>query len=261
MSMMTDRERDEALEAVWVGLELDERDDQAIRGRILAMAGRDLLGGLVGEDLVVVQGDGTVDFTHDGRDRGADIIRRHRLGERLLADVLEAADVETGACEFEHVISADVADAVCTLLGHPAECPHSRPIPPGRCCRSLTRSVESIVTPLNEAEVGEECLVAYIRTDNHRRLHKLMSFGIAPGVSIKIHQRLPSYVLQVEQTQLALEEDIVADIHVRRGHHTSDGRRGRHGEGAAGKGEQGPGRRSPWGLWNRRSRRGRDSTG
>lgn len=260
MAMMTDRERDEALEAVWMGLEQEEREEKVIRERIQAMAERDLLEELVGEDLVVVRGDGTVDLTHDGRDKGADVIRRHRLGERLLADVLEAEDVEEGACEFEHVVSADVVDAVCTLLGHPAECPHGRSIPPGRCCRSLTRSVESIVTPLNEAEVGEECLVAYIRTDNHRRLHKLMSFGIAPGVSIKIHQRFPSYVLQVEQTQLALEEDIVADIHVRRGNHVSDGRRG----GGGGEGTErgtGPGRRGKRGRWGRRKNREGDSAG
>ncbi|MGB9613393.1 MAG: FeoA domain-containing protein [Candidatus Margulisiibacteriota bacterium] len=43
-----------------------------------------------------------------------------------------------------------------------------------------------------------------------------MSFGIAPGVKIRIHQKFPSYVIQVEETQIALEKEVIGDIYVRR---------------------------------------------
>jgi len=64
--------------------------------------------------------------------------------------------------------------------------------------------------------LGETVKVAYILTHSHPRLHKLMSFGIAPGVKIRMHQKYPSYIIQVEETQIALEKEVISDIYVRR---------------------------------------------
>lgn len=144
------------------------------------------------------------------------VIRRHRLAERLLTDVLETKGDEDSACKFEEILSEEVTDAICTLLGHPKECPHGQPIPEGKCCQKAKEVVESVVTTLDKIEVGESATVAYILTRNHPRLHKLMSFGISPGVKIKMHQKSPSYVIQVEETQLALEKEVVRDIYIRK---------------------------------------------
>ena len=57
-------------------------------------------------------------------------------------------------------------------------------------------------------------MFAYINTTSHPRLHKLISFGLTPGVSIKIHQKSPSFVISCEQTELALEKDVARDIYV-----------------------------------------------
>src|SRR5438477_12227297 len=76
-------------------------------------------------------------FTPAGEERARTVIRRHRLAERLFMDVLSIRDeveVESSACKFEHILSPDVTDRICTLLGHPVECPHGSPIPPGECC-------------------------------------------------------------------------------------------------------------------------------
>ena len=84
-------------------------------------------------------GDGSmiVELTPRGRQRAADIIRRHRLAERLFTDSLaldSESEIEQQACKFEHILSHEATDKICTFLRHPKTCPHGAPIPPGPCC-------------------------------------------------------------------------------------------------------------------------------
>jgi putative ABC transport system ATP-binding protein len=84
-------------------------------------------------------GDGSlvVELTTRGRQRAADIIRRHRLAERLFTDSLaldSESEIEQQACKFEHILSPEATDKICVFLGHPRTCPHGAPIPPGSCC-------------------------------------------------------------------------------------------------------------------------------
>jgi energy-coupling factor transporter ATP-binding protein EcfA2 len=84
-------------------------------------------------------GDGTliVELTPRGRERAGSIIRRHRLAERLFTDSLamdSESEIEQQACKFEHILSPEATDKICTFLGHPRTCPHGAPIPPGACC-------------------------------------------------------------------------------------------------------------------------------
>jgi energy-coupling factor transporter ATP-binding protein EcfA2 len=86
-------------------------------------------------------GDGTliVELTSRGRERAGSIIRRHRLAERLFTDSLamdSESEIEQQACKFEHILSPEATDKICTFLGHPRTCPHGAPIPPGPCCGS-----------------------------------------------------------------------------------------------------------------------------
>ncbi len=86
---------------------------------------------------LVVMKDGIERFTPAGEARARDVIRRHRLAERLFMDVLNINDeieIEASACKFEHILSPEVTDRMCTLMGHPTECPHGSPIPQGECC-------------------------------------------------------------------------------------------------------------------------------
>src|SRR5712692_5382012 len=87
----------------------------------------------------VSSGDGSmiVELTPRGRQRAADIIRRHRLAERLFTDSLaldSESEIEQQACKFEHILSPEATDKICSFLGHPRTCPHGAPIPPGPCC-------------------------------------------------------------------------------------------------------------------------------
>jgi putative ABC transport system ATP-binding protein len=87
----------------------------------------------------VSTGDGSmlVELTERGRKRAADIIRRHRLAERLFTDSLaldSETEIEQQACKFEHILSPEATDKICAFLGHPRTCPHGAPIPRGACC-------------------------------------------------------------------------------------------------------------------------------
>src|ERR1700686_5421324 len=84
-------------------------------------------------------GDGSliVELTARGHQRAADIIRRHRLAERLFTDSLamdSETEIEQQACKFEHILWPEATDKICTFLNHPLTCPHGAAIPPGPCC-------------------------------------------------------------------------------------------------------------------------------
>ncbi len=90
-------------------------------------------------DLKLVElGGGEVHFTERGKGRARDVIRRHRLAERLFTDTFDISDPEahSDACKFEHIISPELDQRICTFLNHPKTCPHGNPIPPGMCCPS-----------------------------------------------------------------------------------------------------------------------------
>ena len=98
-------------------------------------------------------GDGSVvvELTPRGRQRAADIIRRHRLAERLFTDSLaleSESEIEQQACKFEHILSPEATEKICTFLGHPRTCPHGAPIPAGQCCgRPMAMSGVALLHP------------------------------------------------------------------------------------------------------------------
>jgi Mn-dependent DtxR family transcriptional regulator len=79
---------------------------------------------------------GQVSLTPGGSRRARDVVRRHRLAERLFKDTfaIEDSEAHNQACKFEHIISPELDQRICTFLGHPKTCPHGNPIPPGDCC-------------------------------------------------------------------------------------------------------------------------------
>lgn len=161
---------------------------------------------------------GAVRLTDKGEALGRAVTRRHRLAERLLHDVLnvEPAAVDPNVCRLEHILSPEVADSICALLGHPTEDPLARPIPPGPCCGDRDRKLEPIVSSLDRMSPGDEGRVAYLRLANHPELHKLLALGLTPGTRVRLHQTRPAFVLEVGENQLALDEDVAGNIFVRK---------------------------------------------
>ena len=75
-----------------------------------------------------------VSLTKKGRTKARQIIRNHRLAERLLTDILNTRVDEEAICGLEHHISKEIANAVCTALNHARKCPHGKDVPKGKCC-------------------------------------------------------------------------------------------------------------------------------
>ncbi len=159
-----------------------------------------------------------LELTASGDARAAGVMRRHRLAERLLFDVVhvDTAAMEAAACELEHshILSEEATDRVCAFLGHPPTCPHDRPIPRGRCCEKFTHAVRPLVTPLSEAGIGGDYRITFIASQSHRRLDRLCALGVVPGAVLRLHQRAPAFIIQVGGTDIALEPGIAADIFV-----------------------------------------------
>jgi len=208
---------DEILELAWVQR---ERGENMTIESLSKASGQELeapLREMERAGLVTVA-DGSVGFTNEGEQKAAVLIRCHRLAERLLADVLSVGGevLEAQACEFEHILSTEVTESICTLLGHPTTCPHGMPIPPGECCKRDRSELEPIVFSLDKLPPGEKGRVMYVETKKHDRLDKIASFGLVPGAIVIMHQRQPSIVVRIGETQLAMDELIARCVHVQR---------------------------------------------
>ena len=118
-------------------LEIEEEGIVPIRARLVerlglsAAAVSEQVNRLVEQGYAELRGDRTLVLTESGRALAISIVRRHRLAERLLLDVigLEWEKVHREADRWEHAISADVEEKLVELLGDPATCPHGNPIP------------------------------------------------------------------------------------------------------------------------------------
>ena len=137
------REIEDTVKNIWIALE----DGRSVKTSELAPS---LLHRLKEEEYVVVEGD-EVKLTPKGLKLGEEIVRLHRLTERLLLDVLgmEEEVLEEASCAVEHVITKELEEAICTLLWHPKVCPHGKRIPPGKCCSRREEKVSRVVFSLN----------------------------------------------------------------------------------------------------------------
>jgi DtxR family Mn-dependent transcriptional regulator len=146
-------------------LEVEEEGTKVMRARLVerlgvsATAVSETVGRLEGQGYVELQDDRSVQLTKKGRDLATTVMRRHRLAERLLIDVigLEWEKVHREADRWEHVISDDVEEKLVALLGDPATCPHGNPIP------GTKRPVREIATrPLTQVGEGDDIVVVRI---------------------------------------------------------------------------------------------------
>jgi DtxR family Mn-dependent transcriptional regulator len=208
---------EEMLELLWT---LRERGDELLGRAVKASKDEDpaeVIKALAAEKLVAIRDD-KVALTPRGEEAAREIVRRHRLAEVLLAQVLrlEDAEITDAACRFEHVLSPRVTESICTFLGHPPVCPHGMPIPRGACCARAETKMQPLVVKLTDVDVGADVAVVFVAPALHATLDRLAGFGVVPGSAMHLHQKTPSYVVQIGETTVGLDEEIAKGIFVKR---------------------------------------------
>ena len=175
---------EEYLEAI---LEIEEEGVVPIRARLVERLGlsapavSETVNRLVDHGYAELIDDRSLRLTDKGRQVATSVVRRHRLAERLLVDVigLEWEKVHREADRWEHAISADVEAKLVVLLGDPATCPHGNPIPgSSHVPDTLT------ATPLTAVEARQDRRPSHQREDRDQRvLARLPGAGEAhPGL-------------------------------------------------------------------------------
>ena len=127
---------EEILEAMWTAIE-ENGEGFATVERIGVAADDPAFDELTKLAFIEIK-EGRITFRPEGKKEGRSTIRRHRLAERLIMDVLNIRG-ESGdnkACQFEHLLNEGVDAKVCTMLNHPDTCPHGKAIPSGEIGRA-----------------------------------------------------------------------------------------------------------------------------
>ncbi len=208
---------DEFLELIWTLREEGVSDMDHLLETTQDVEAKSILRKMIKDNLFEIDGKRMM-LKERGEEKAREIVRRHRLTERLLYETFEMSEeeVEEEACKLEHILSPGVTESVCTFLGHPPTCIHGKPIPRGECCAKFKREMKPLVIPLEELGLGEEGRIVFIAPKSHQRLDRLSTLGIVPGSVLRMHQKNPSYVLQIGETMLALDRDIVRNIYVKK---------------------------------------------
>ncbi|MBI2066954.1 MAG: FeoA domain-containing protein [Deltaproteobacteria bacterium] len=212
-------EMDEFLERIWTQRERGSSKKESVIAATPVSHAERWLSALEKERLIHVEGE-RLELTSAGEQEAEKIIRRHRLTERLFSDLFETSEEvwEKDACELEHesVLSEEAISAICAFLGHPPTCPHGRPIPRGRCCSESAQELTPFVVPLHQASNNGFYRVVFITPKGHAPLDRLASLGLLPGRIVRIIQKKPVVVVRVDETEVALDDEIVRNIFVRK---------------------------------------------
>ena len=219
MSPINPSQIEEILEIIYTNREEGRSDAGSVSGRRCGHGheiGAPQLRELQAAGLVRLTGEQVI-LTTQGERRAQDVVRRHRLTERLFRDVLQLSEdaTESHACAIEHILSREATESVCTLLGHPPTCPHGKAIPPGRCCTAMQSTVRPLVTGLPSFRLGAAARIVFITPRFHDRMDRLAALGVIPGSEIRLRQRSPSFVVEVGETTIALDPEIAQEIYVK----------------------------------------------
>jgi DtxR family Mn-dependent transcriptional regulator len=186
---------EEYLEAIH---ELEEEHTLVIQARLAERLGHsapsvsEMIRRLKAEGYVQVK-NRAVTLTEKGRRRAESVVRKHRLAERLLTDVIglpwHKSHLE--ACRWEHVISDEVEERLVELLGHPTTCPHGNPIPGAG-------GVAVDLVALSGLEPGDELRLERVTEQveiDAESLAYLSEHGFIPGAAAEVRAKAPDGTL------------------------------------------------------------------
>jgi len=210
-------------------LELEEEQIIALRARIAERLGHSgptvsqTVARMERDGLLVVTEDRHLELTPSGRQLATEVMRKHRLAERLLADVigLDWEYVHDEACRWEHVMSERVEQRLYDLLGRPADSPYGNPIPGlealgGPAVSGFASGVENLDQALARGVTGPVVVARLAETIqvDPELLAQLDDGGIRPGAKVTLERAGDYVVVRVEGIEGALELPSEVSMHV-----------------------------------------------
>lgn len=189
---------EEYLEAIW---ELEEEGTQVIQARLAEHLGHSAP--TVSETIRRLRSDGYVEIdgrilrlTDEGRERAERVVRKHRLAERFLLEVIgipwHKTHIET--CRWEHVMSDDVEARITAIMNSPSTCAHGNPIP-GMPARKRN------LKPLADAEKGDRVRLERVTEQVEVDLEALVyldTHGFIPGAEATVKSKAPDGTLNLD---------------------------------------------------------------
>lgn len=162
----------------------------------------------------VTRSTGGLELTSEGERAALKLVRRHRLSERFLVDVLGLAwdKAHDEACKLEHALSDEVTDSLERFLENPASCPHGHPIPDRE-----GRFLEKTASELSSLGAGERAIIIKVEEDNGEMLSYLASLGLLPDVGVEVEEIAPfggPLLVKVGEAKYALGREVAAKIMV-----------------------------------------------
>jgi len=151
-----------------------------------------------------------LNLTKKGIQKAEVLVRGYRLAQRLMVDVLGISpeNADKAAHYMEHIVEAEVLDAISAFLGYPESSPDGKVIP--QIGKRKVLSLRPILCKLSELEVGKYGKIRYIQNPEKSLSH----LGIMPGEEIRLVQKKPSVVVEIGHTTVALDKVIARDIYV-----------------------------------------------
>ena len=156
-----------------------------------------------------------VELTTAGRQMAISSIRRHRIVERFLADMLGYAwnEADRLATSFEHELPQEVEDRIFVALDRPDSCPHGFPIP------AKETAELPLMPPLYALEPGDTAVVAVPGSTDPEIVAFLDTLGLRPGVTVEVKEKHPfdgPLVLRVDGKERTLGSTVANQVYVQK---------------------------------------------
>lgn len=156
-----------------------------------------------------------VTLTKKGRETAESLVRRHRLWERFLTDVLglEWDEVHEEACRLEHAMSPQVEEKLARILGNPDTCPHGYPIPGAKAAEKRGKEAR----PLSRLGVGEKGVIERVPEEEPKLLQYLATLGLLPQAAVSVLEIAPfkgPMLVDVAGAQYSLGQEVASKIMV-----------------------------------------------
>ncbi|MFT5224021.1 MAG: DtxR family Mn-dependent transcriptional regulator, partial [Glaciecola sp.] len=201
-------------------LELEEEGIPALRARLVERLGLSApsvsegIARLANDGLVSLNVDRTVALTTSGRTKANHVLRKHRLAERLLVDVLglEPEFVHDEACRWEHVISDRVEQKLADYLGNPTTSPYGNPIP-GADQATQAHGLSAVSDLSDGDDVTVERIAESAQSDE-ALMADLERAGVRPGVAARVASGPDGVMLVIGNKRVLLTEDASRHIYV-----------------------------------------------